>query len=425
MSEPRSGGHTAESHPLRHGDVRKKGPVAALFTALGVLLTVVVVSSLSVAGIAFAQLNNEIEGIALLNEGDGPPPAIGSFEGGFNVLVVGIDKCEDPAGCPGRTAELNDVNILVHVSEDQTNVTAVSLPRDLIVPIPSCPKEDGSGNHSAMSARPLNEAQSYGGLACVVLTVEKLTGLTIPFAGLITFNGVVEMSTAVGGVKVCINGPIVDPGANGLNLPKAGEYNLQGVEALGFLRTRYGVGDGSDLGRISNQQVYLSSLMRKVKSEGVLSDPATLFRIATTAANNMQLSNSLKSIPQMVSMAQVLKNIELDKIKFVQYPGTTGHAAYPGKVVPNKALADKLFAKLLADEPFELGGETGSGSVPDPNAPQPETPPVDSAAPADPAVPSDPSAPSTPDAGSPDSAEVLSGVLGQSAADQTCSKANR
>ncbi|BDZ47987.1 hypothetical protein GCM10025867_02280 [Frondihabitans sucicola] len=58
------------------------------------------------------------------------------------------------------------------MSADHTNATAVSIPRDLVVPIPSCPREDGKGSYSAMSAQPINNAFSYGGLNCVVQTVK-------------------------------------------------------------------------------------------------------------------------------------------------------------------------------------------------------------------------------------------------------------
>src|SRR5690606_31488924 len=144
-----------------------------------------------------------------------------------------------------ETSELNDVNMLLHVSADQTNAVAISFPRDLVVPIPECPAEDGSGP-KYRSTEPLNTALFYGGLPCAVMTIAELTGLPIQFAGMISFNGVIEMSNAIGGVPVCVTGPVVDD-FSGINLPEAGTYNLQGHEALAFLRSRHGVGDGSDL----------------------------------------------------------------------------------------------------------------------------------------------------------------------------------
>jgi anionic cell wall polymer biosynthesis LytR-Cps2A-Psr (LCP) family protein len=129
------------------------------------------------------------------------------------------------------------------------------------------------------------------------------------------------------------------------------------------------VGDGSDLGRISNQQVFLSSLVRKLKSAQTLTNPVALFGLAKAAISNMTLSNSLNSMDTMVSIAMALKDIPLENVVFIQYPGTTGgEGVYSGKVQPDQAAADAIFAAILADQPVGLSGGTGNGSVADPEA---------------------------------------------------------
>jgi LCP family protein required for cell wall assembly len=378
-------------------------------------VAVVVVSAASVAGIAVTQFTNNIKTVALPGETQGPPPDLGSFEGGFNLLIVGSDTRADQGAQFGKDdGVLNDVTMLVHVSADQSNAVAVSIPRDMVVPIPACLREDGKGNYGAMSAQPINNTLAYGGLPCTVLTVEMLTGLKIPFAALITFQGVIQMSTAVGGVPVCINGPLIDK-YSGISLPKAGTYTLAGGDALAFLRSRHGVGDGSDLGRISSQQVFLSSLVRTVKSNDTLTNFTKLFGLATAASQNMTLSNSLKNVNTMASLALVLRGIPLDRITFVQYPGTTGlGGVYEGKVAPLKDIAAVLFAKIKADDPFSIDSGTGRGSVADPSAPVTPAP----AASGSPAPSSSASATTPP-------VDAISGVLGQTAADYTCSKVNK
>lgn len=246
---------------------------------------------------------------------------------------------------------LNDLTMLVHVSQDQSNAVAVSIPRDMVVPIPSCPREDGKGSYNSMSAQPIHNTLASGGLPCTVLTVESLAGLKIPFAALITFQGVIQMSTAEGGVPVCINGPLSDK-YSGISLPKAGTYMLAGADEPAFLRSRHGVGDGSDLGRISSQRVFLSSLVRTVKSNDTLTNFTKLYGIATAASQNMALSNRLKNVNTMASLALalVLKGIPLNRITFVQYPGTTGVGGVcAGKVAPLTSVATALFAKIKAD----------------------------------------------------------------------------
>jgi LCP family protein required for cell wall assembly len=399
----------------RHGRLLPSRPGVTVLKFVAAAVAVVVVSAASVAGIAVTQFTNNIKTVALPGETQGPPPDLGSFEGGFNLLIVGSDTRADQGAQFGKDdGVLNDVTMLVHVSADQSNAVAVSIPRDMVVPIPACPREDGKGNYGAMSAQPINNTLAYGGLPCTVLTVEMLTGLKIPFAALITFQGVIQMSTAVGGVPVCINGPLIDK-YSGISLPKAGTYTLAGGDALAFLRSRHGVGDGSDLGRISSQQVFLSSLVRTVKSNDTLTNFTKLFRLVTAASQNMTLSNSLKNVNTMASLALVLRGIPLDRITFVQYPGTTGlGGVYEGKVAPLKDIAAVLFAKIKADDPFSIDSGTGRGSVADPSAPVTPAP----AASGSPAPSSSASATTPP-------VDAISGVLGQTAADYTCSKVNK
>ena len=415
--------------PVRHGRLRRSRAWSTILAVVGGAMAVVLVSGVSVAAITLAQFNANIDVIDLVGaEGEEPRviPQIGEWEGGFNVLIVGVDNepgQEDARARGGAT--LNDVNILVHVAEDQQSAVAVSIPRDMVVPIPSCPDPEGGRASGAMSAQPINVAWSAGGLNCVVLTVEKLTGLSIPYAGAISFNGVARLSTAVGGVDVCIDGPINDR-YTGLDLPSAGTWTLEGSQALAFLRTRYGVGDGSDLGRISNQQVYLSSLMRKVQNEGVLTDFPKLYGLAQVATSSMQLSSSLVSLDTMVSMAQALRNVPTENIVFVHYPTRYGTAEpFLGKVQPLTRQAEALFDRIRNDERFLLEeGKTGVGSTLDPNAPvaQPTPEPEPTVAAKNGKVEPEVE-PTVPPIQAPP-VDVLEGVEGQTAAEYTCSVSN-
>lgn len=385
---------------------------------IGAALVVLLVSGASVAGIVFNQLRTDLatNTVTLVGETEGPPPQIAGIKGGFNILIVGSDQCETKSGCRGfgdrGAGKLNDVTMLLHVSEDQTNAVAVSFPRDLIVPIPSCPKEDGSGYTGAAAGQPINVTLSYGGLPCTVLTVEALTGLDIQFAGLITFNGVIAMSNAVGGVKVCLANDLDDMYTR-LKLSK-GTHTLKGQKALDFLRSRHGIGDGSDLTRISSQQVYLSSLVRTLQSKNTLTDPSKVYKIAKAAAKNMQLSKNLASVDTMVSVALALKNLPLERVTFVQYPGTTGAGGiYAGKVAPIATQANQLFTYIKNDEPFKLDAAgDGRGSEADPSKSSGGKKSTNK-----------PSATSTSTAKPIDNSKLptLGGVRGQTAADRTCS----
>ncbi|PJJ65041.1 LCP family protein [Compostimonas suwonensis] len=395
----------------RHGRLRQSHASLFILRIVAIGAACVLVASASVAAVALGSLSQEVTANAVdISNGTepaAPPPQIGSIPGGFNVLIVGSDNDKDQGDAFGeRDADLNDVNILLHVSEDQRNAVVVSFPRDLVIPHPECTDPETGETFDAMSARPLNDALERGGLGCVTATISQLTGLDIPYAGLVSFNGVIAMSDAVGGVPVCLEEPIADP-YSGLDLP-AGTSVISGTQALAFLRSRHGVGDGGDLSRISSQQSYLSSLMRKIRSEDTLTDIGKLYGLARAATQNIKLSTSLASLDSMVSMALALKDVDLDKLVFVQYPTLTDPDD-ANRLVPDSDLAAQLFGQISADQPFTLGADAmGPGAT---------------AAPGDPAAPAPvettaPDAPSTDAPPAPPTA--IDGIKGQTAAEQTC-----
>lgn len=411
----------------RHGILSSPNPFVQVLTVLGAMLAVVVVSISAVGAFAVWDAANALDdsGVSLGDDVAALPPTIGEIEGGVNMLLVGTDSCEGPntelsGACRTGEAEgeRNDVTMLVHISDEPRRVTVVSFPRDMMVPLPACTGADGT-QYDSMSEQMINSSYMYGGLPCSVSTVEQLTGVDIQFAAAIRWTGVINMSDAIGGVDVCVSSDISDDNT-GLNLT-AGMHSLRGVEALQFLRIRHGIGDGSDLGRVSNQQQFMSSMVRKLQSDGVLGNPGTLLNLATTAVRQVTngqlvLSESLTNPQRMVQIAMAVRSVPYEDIVFVQYP--TEYATGGSRVLPVTWAADELFAALAANQPIRLTGEVSQGqgvevigeaqqptdpnATPDPNA---TAAPVDPAAPAAPAV------------------ELPSIIAGQTAAQVTCTVA--
>lgn len=391
----------------RHGRLRKRAAWRPVLAGIGGSLAVLLVAVSSVAAITVWQLQGNIDTVAIEADSGEAPLSIAEYEGGFNILLVGSDTREGQSNNYGRSdSTLNDVNMILHVAEDRQSATLVSIPRDMVVPLPECE------NGGPATGEPINTTLFYGGLNCTVMTVQNLTGLRIDFAGLITFDGVIKMSNAIGGVDVCATEAIYDP-YTGLNLA-AGTSTISGWKALAFLRSRHGVGDGSDLGRISSQQVFLSSLVRKIKSDGTLTDLAKLYGLAQAATQNMQLSKNFARVDTLVQIALALRSIPLENITMVQYPSTTGGTGiYLGKVQPIESTANALFEAIRNDQPIGLDANAigaNGGSTLDPNAPTdtPTPEPTASGEPVDPAKP----------------ATVIPGVKGQTASQYTCSVAN-
>ncbi len=371
----------------RHARFGSPSVFRQLLSLLGIAVAVVMVASVAVGAYVVGSLRGSLSEEAVALEAEvAEPPSLGPYESEFTLLLVGTDECEEElraqlgARCEGADAggQLNDVNMLMHVSAEPRRVTVVSFPRDLELPIPSCASPDGSVV-SAMSKQPLNSAYSYGELGCVAKTISDLTGQEIPFAAKVSFGNVVNITDAIGGVEVCIgNGGIRDP-HTGIDLP-AGMHTVQGFDALQFLRTRHGVGDESDLARIGNQQQYMSRLVHKLRSDEILTNLPVVLDLANTAARNITPSESLTDPVRIVQLALTLKDVPFDDITFVQYPVLTD-PDNANHVVPDRAAASVLWDALERNVPIDVSGKTNSnGGVIDANPQEQPEPTPDSTA---------------------------------------------
>jgi LCP family protein required for cell wall assembly len=384
-------------------------------------LAVVLVSGAAVAAYAVWDIGSGIadNAVDIGREGEDVaqvPSGIGELEGGFNMLVIGADNSanQNTSAYGKRDVTLNDVNMLVHVAEDHQSAVVVSFPRDLVIPVPECTDPDTGEVHPAQYSAMINTAFAKGGekggLGCVAATVSELTGLKIDYAAQFTFASVIQMTNALGGVEVCLADPIKDR-FSGLDLG-AGVNTIQGEQALQFLRTRKAVGDGSDLSRIALQQTYMSSLVKKLKSDGTLGDVTKLYGIAKVASESLSLSRNLANINAMVSMALTVRNLDLENIQLVQYP--VGESpSDPNRVVPQAETADQLMAAIAADSAFtsdpdarRVGVEESGSETEAPSAPETEPAPTSTPAPGETAT----AAPSG----------VIDGLVGQSAAQESC-----
>ncbi|MGI9825394.1 LCP family protein [Agromyces sp. Marseille-Q5079] len=417
--------------PPRHGRMPRHGGWVSAGKLVASVVAIVAVSGVAVTAFAAADLVTTAVSkptLTLANEEvlEGVPD-IGAMDGGLNFLLVGSDK-RPPDGAFGDPEEdsaiLNDVTMLVHIAQDHSHVEVVSFPRDLLVEVPECPDPaDPAGEPlSALSSVKINTVLSYGGFGCVAATVEQLTGIVIPVGGIVEFYGVAALAEAVGGVEVCVAEAIADEYTDTYLEP--GMHTLTGMAALQFLRTRHGVGDGSDLGRISNQQVFLSALMRTLQSSGTLGDPVKLYAIAKAALSNMSLSSALQNPTALISIARAVQDIDLSKIAFVQYP--TVYTEDFGAVEPSDS-AVAVNAALQADQPFVIDPNATTDAEFGTDA-DPTTPPADPADPAATVAPTDPAAdPATEvatDPGATPGAALPSDVTGQTAAEVRCSSAN-
>ncbi|MFG3154454.1 LCP family protein [Streptomyces sp. NPDC048219] len=280
--------------------------------------------------------------------------------GAQNVLVIGSDsRSGDGNERYGRDTgtERSDTTILLHLAAGRDSATAVSLPRDLMVDVPGCHRRDGSATAPVFTQ--LNYAFEAGGSACTIRTVEKLTGIRIDHHVVVDFQGFKKMVDALDGVEVCLSKPVDDKAAR-LKLP-AGRVTLDGEQALGYVRARKSLGDGSDTDRIDRQQRFLGALVNKVQSDDVLLNPVKLYPVLDAATSSLTTDPGLASLRGVYDLARGLRGIPTERVQFLTVPRES-YARDANRDQLVQPDAGKLFARLRTDEPVAVGtGRTGGG----------------------------------------------------------------
>ncbi|MEU6101406.1 LCP family protein [Streptomyces flaveolus] len=283
--------------------------------------------------------------------------------GAQNVLVIGSDsRSGDGNEGYGRDTgtERSDTTILLHLAAGRDSATAVSLPRDLMVNVPGCHRRNGSGTDPVFTQ--LNYAFEAGGSACTIRTVEKLTGIRIDHHVVVDFQGFKKLVDALDGVEVCLRKPVDDKDAK-LKLP-AGRVTLDGEQALGYVRARKSLGNGSDTDRIDRQQRFLGALVNKVQSNDVLLNPVKLYPVLDAATSSLTTDPDLASLRGLYDLARGLRGIPTERVQFLTVPRES-YARDANRDQLVQPDAEKLFTRLRTDEPVAVaadGRRTGSGN---------------------------------------------------------------
>lgn len=304
-----------------------------------------------------------------------------------NILLIGSDTragSNSDVGAGGEGAEGESANsdtmMIAHLSADRQRVQVLSLPRDLMVDAPdNCYGWDfRSGNVSDTiwdvsegERWQINSAFSVGGPNCLVLAVQKFTGIRIDRVIGIDFVGFADMVDALGGIEVNICRPI-DDSELGLIVGAPGVQMIGGTQALNLVRARkvpYDEGR-SDPARIERQQKVLSTILRQVTAAGTLLDPGTLDGFLQAFAGSTQTDNV--TLQEMVGLADSLGDLSPGKVTFYSLP-TVPSDSRPGKLEADPVLAPAIFDAIINDQPLP-SDEVQEPIVPESSAPAPSTP---------------------------------------------------
>ncbi|WP_327390102.1 LCP family protein [Streptomyces microflavus] len=269
-----------------------------------------------------------------------------------NILLIGSDSRAGENSEYGRDdggSQRSDTTILLHLAADRKSATAVSLPRDLMVEIPSC--RTGDDKETRKRFAQFNSAFELGGTACTIRTVERMTGIRIDHHMVVDFNGFKEMVDAVDGVEICLPKAIDDKDAH-LDLP-AGRQTLNGEEALGYVRARKTLGDGSDTERMERQQQFLGALVNKMQSNGVLLNPTRLYPVLDAATKSLTTDPGLDSLRDLYDLVRSMRDVPTEQVQFLTVP------RQPYRLDRNRDElvepdAGELFKQLREDKPVAV-----------------------------------------------------------------------
>ncbi|MFJ6833364.1 LCP family protein [Streptomyces sp. NPDC091209] len=341
--------------PTGAGSVRRRRRWLR-YTATGV--AVVVLGAVGVGWAAYEKLNGNIkadnDAAAELAryERERPTALVRDAQ---NILLIGSDSRAGSGNKKyGRDSgtERSDTTILLHLSANRHSATAMSLPRDLMVDVPGCRRPDGTRTEPMFAM--FNYAFQVGGSACTIRTVEKLTNIRVDHHMVVDFHGFKDMVDAVDGVEVCLRKPIDDKAAK-LRLP-AGRVVLNGEQALGYVRARKSIGNGSDTDRMDRQQKFLGALVNKVRSDDVLLNPAKLYPVLDAATSSLTTDPGLASLRGLYDLVRGLRDVPPQSMQFLTVPRTSYvlDANRDQLVEPEAA---RLFARLRADRPVAVAKE--------------------------------------------------------------------
>ncbi|MFJ4781017.1 LCP family protein [Streptomyces sp. NPDC088762] len=376
---PRGGSRSARraaGRPTRRGRRRVLRWVSSV-------LSLLILGTAAAGYLYYRHLNGSIKTDPLnLGEtklGGSKPNAFGQTP--LNILLIGSDARDDAANqaLGGATdtfdgPPLADVQMLLHLSADRSNMSVVSMPRDTMLKMPKCTEPNGKVHPESQGLVQTNESLQRGGPGCTVAAWIELTKIPIDHFMMIDFKGVVSMADAIGGVPVCVEQNVHsrtrDGKGSGLKLQK-GTTVIQGEQALQWLRTRYGFEDGTDIGRTHAQHQYMNSMAREFRKNAKLTNPVKLNSLAKAAIDAMVVDPGLNKIDKLYDLSMELKKVPPGRITMTTMPWVySTRPGMDGRVEPMAGEAEDVFRMIRED--IALDGK-GSGTPANGASPAPAT----------------------------------------------------
>lgn len=317
-------------------------------------LSVGVVVLASVSWLGLGHISGKIARISVFSGLEDRPEKTSKA---LNYLIVGSDtreglsKEELKALRVGSTATAaggrSDTMLLVHISKDRDKAFLVSFPRDSLVTIPAHTSSNGESQIPARQNK-LNAAFSFGGAPLLIETIEAETNLKIDHYIEVSFAGFAGIVNALGGVEVCTKVDIDDPKSH--LVLSAGTHTLNGIEALKYVRTRDFDGRG-DIGRMQRQQEFMSSILNKATSTGVLLNPIKIVNFMNAAISTIKMDENL-SKEDLLNLAKQMRGLSSGNVRTLTVPLSNPNGRVDGVgsvVIWDETLSADLWTRIRND----------------------------------------------------------------------------
>ena len=317
-------------------------------------LSVGVVVLASVSWLGLGHISGKIARISVFSGLEDRPEKTSKA---LNYLIVGSDTREGLSKEElkelrvGSTATAaggrSDTMLLVHISKDRDKAFLVSFPRDSLVTIPAHTSSNGESQIPARQNK-LNAAFSFGGAPLLIETIEAETNLKIDHYIEVSFAGFAGIVNALGGVDVCTKVDIDDPKSH--LVLSAGTHTLNGIEALKYVRTRDFDGRG-DIGRMQRQQEFMSSVLNKATSTGVLLNPIKIVNFMNAAISTIKMDENL-SKEDLLNLAKQMRGLSSGNVRTLTVPLSNPNGRVDGVgsvVVWDETLSADLWTRIRND----------------------------------------------------------------------------
>ncbi|WP_030545801.1 LCP family protein [Streptomyces albus] len=312
-------------------------------------------------GYVWTKLNGNLRGIDIdAALGTDRPEDVDN--GSTDILVLGSDSrkgANKKYGSAGESGSRSDTAMIVHVHEGRREATVVSIPRDTLVRRPACDHKDGEGTHPPVQRAMFNESYKIGGPVCAVKTAEAMSGIRMDHYLEIDFTGFKKLVDELGGVELTTEERIEDKKSR-LDLPP-GTHVLDGEQALGLVRTRHAIGNGSDLGRIHLQQAFLKALLDQIGEIGLFSDPGRLYGVADTATKALTTDSGLSGVKKLLDFSRSMREIDSEDLDMITLPVEYDRAD-GNRVVPITDKTRTVWDALRRDRPVPESATEGSAA---------------------------------------------------------------